>query len=408
MPMFRSHEPLLPSTSTPPDQTHPPYPTAPQESPLPLSASLKPARYNRRATRRHYVEVDSDDEDGESTRNDGGNYDEYGEVGRGRQMAGAQSQRSTTAKSTSSATVVGDTPKRTKRICIAVGDQSSVSLHPLQEGPSTELAELHTPRLCSPRLTDLLSAYSATPNPDECRTQSSNPNKAGRKCSEGRPCDRCRQRGYTDCRDAPRLRQAGSNADSNLKGSTKMMRQETHSGGGQGYSTLDPQIASLSPCRSRSFFLPSPAPPVVRRPPKPRSPYSSLDTQTPPSFTPPPSSTPLHFPSPRYIIPDTLPHLDYTLNPLPSPHLPLGCPPLITPINRLSPPHKSTYPDSRSYKPTLKLPSIRSLFFLGEDDVDRWKKRLLDESSLAATGVGMGQARFRTSFERTSAMGVRG
>ncbi|SGY46668.1 BQ5605_C001g00459 [Microbotryum silenes-dioicae] len=404
MPMFRAQEPLLPFTSTPPDQTHPLYPTAPQESLLPLSASLKPARYNRRATRRHYVEVDSDEEDGESTRNYGGDYDEYGDVGRGRHMADAQSQRSTTAKSSSSATIVGDTPKRTKRICIAVGD-----LHPLQEGPSTELAEQHTPRLCSPRLTDLLSAYSATPNPDECRTQSSNPNKAGRKCSEGRPCDRCRQRGYTDCRDAPRLRQTGSNAESNLK-ATKVMKPEIRSGGGQDYSALDPQIVSLSPCRSRSFFLPSPDPPVVRHPSKPRSPYSALDTQTPPSFTPPPSPTPLHFPSPRYIIPNTLPHLDYPLKPLPSPHLPplLGCPPLITPTNRLSPPHKSTYPNSRSYKPTLNLPSIRSLFFLGEDDVDRWKKRLLDESSLAATGVGMGQARFRTSFERTSAKGVRG
>ncbi|KDE05981.1 hypothetical protein MVLG_03666 [Microbotryum lychnidis-dioicae p1A1 Lamole] len=357
MPMFRAQEPLLPFTSTPPDQTHPLYPTAPQESPLPLSASLKPARYNRRATRRQYVEVDSDEE--YSTRNYGGDYDEYGDVGRGRHMADAQSQRSTTAKSSSSATIVGDTPKRTKRICIAVA--------------------------CI-----------------RCK-------KAGRKCSEGRPCDRCRQRGYTDCRDAPRLRQTGSNAESNLK-ATKVMKPEIRSGGGQDYSALDPQIVSLSPCRSRSFFLPSPDPPVVRHPSKPRSPYSALDTQTPPNFTPPPSPTPLHFPSPRYIIPNTLPHLDYPLKPLPSPHLPplLGCPPLITPTNRLSPPHKSTYPNSRSYKPTLNLPSIRSLFFLGEDDVDRWKKRLLDESSLAATGVGMGQARFRTSFERTSAKGVRG
>ncbi|SCV74114.1 BQ2448_6546 [Microbotryum intermedium] len=355
--LYPHGEPLLPSTSSPLDRTHPSYSTAPEQSSAPLSALVKPSRYHRRATRRHYVEVESDDGD-EAMQNGGDDYAEPGEVARTRRAAIIRSRRST-AKPSSRATIVGESPQRTKRICIAVA--------------------------CI-----------------RCK-------KAGRKCSEGRPCDRCRQRGYTDCRDAPRLRQSSSNAGSVVK-ATKKIKPETHKDVVQGHSAPAQQVISPTPpSRSPPSFSTSPVQPAIHRLSKPGSPCSSLDDHTPPSFPQPPSPISIPFLDPRFVTPDDVPDLKYP-NPITSPHLPpLICRPLISPIDRQHP-HNSTWPTSRSYEPTLKLPSIRSLFFSGEgerDDVHDWKQKLFDESLSCAPSL-TSQARFRISFERTTVKSVRG
>ncbi|ORY88742.1 hypothetical protein BCR35DRAFT_329652 [Leucosporidium creatinivorum] len=60
--------------------------------------------------------------------------------------------------------------------------------------------------------------------------------KAGRKCSLGRPCERCIHRGFDDCRDAPRIREL----------------REAAQAAAPNHQPLPPPLSASTPSRSSS------------------------------------------------------------------------------------------------------------------------------------------------------------